>query len=385
MDLLTRADLVELSPPNHHDIHLSIFMPTHRSGTATDADQIRWRNTLTALESMLADGGMGRRDIDDLLAPGWELHQDVAAWRSMSDGLAVFVRPGWLRMFRIPFDVPELATIGDRFVLGPLLPILTGDEHFLLLAVSQQQVRLLEGTRYRLEEIVLPDVPSNLREVVAPHEPRSDTMARSISPTGRSGPAVFYGHGAADEHFKKDEIERFLRRVASGLDDYLAGQRLPLVLVGLDQMVSLYRGVTGYQHIVDEAVRENPDPLTMAELHAAAWPVIAQRLRADKHDVVARFQELHGTGQASTDPAKLENAAAHGRIDTLLWPARPSCWEQAATTSPTVLQLGANATFAHCELLDRIAVDTLVRSGDIYAFADTPVPGGGEIAGVLRY
>lgn len=38
-----------------------------------------------------------------------------------------------------------------------------------------------------------------------------------------------------------------------------------------------------------------------------------------------------------------------------------------------------------CELLDRITVDTLTRSGAIYTFSDTPVPGGGDVAAVFRY
>jgi hypothetical protein len=383
MDLLIPADLVQLS---QHDeaVHLSLFMPTHRFGRGVEADQIRWKNTLTAVDGVLADRGMRRPDVDSLLAPAWRLHRDAMAWQYMSDGLAVFLSPEWQQTLRVPVDLPELATVGDRFVVGPLLPIL-GDEHFLAVTVSQRQVRLLEVTRYRVEEVMLGDVPGSLRDVVTPAEPRSDTMAWSTSPAGRGGPAVFYGHGAADEHFKKDEIERFLRQVAAGLDDYLAGQDLPLVLIGLDYLVSTYRDITRYPHVLDEDVRTNPDQLDPDALHEAAWPVIAQRLAADKQRVVDRFEELHGTGRASTDPAKIEAASADGRIDTLLVTTSPSCWEQAGAESPRVLQLGADETFAHCERLDRAAVDTLTQGGHIYAFSKTTVPGGGDVAAVFRY
>src|SRR5665811_2450745 len=82
--------------------------------------------------------------------------------------------------------------IRDR---GPLLRLLSGDEHFLLLALSQRRVRLLEGSRDRVEELELGEVPSSLLGVTEPAEPRSHTMARPLSAAGRGGPAVFYGYG----------------------------------------------------------------------------------------------------------------------------------------------------------------------------------------------
>lgn len=297
----------------------------------------------------------------------------------------MFLLPGKQQTFRVPVDVPEVAAVGERFVVGPLLRILTGDEHFLLLAVSQRNVRLLEGSRHRVEEVVLPEIPSSLRDVVDPPEPRSHTVTFATSPGGSSGTAVFYGHGAADDDFKRDEVERFLRQVADGLDSYLADQDLPMVLVGLDPLVSMYREISDYRGILEEPVRQNPDQLSAEELHAAAWPVVAERLREAKGQAAERFAELHGTGRASTDPAKIESAAVEGRVETLFLTAEPSCWEEASTQSPTVIELGSNDGFAHCELLDRTAIDTLTRSGHIHVLSESMVPGGEDVAAVFRY
>lgn len=384
MDLLTRAELEELATPGPEGSHVSLFLPTHRFGRDVEADRLSWKNTLTSVESVLADRGVRRPDVEALLAPAWALHQDPIAWQHMSDGLAVLLRPGWHATFRVPVSLPALAAVGDRFVVSPLLPLVSGDQRFLLLAVSQQQVRLLEGTRHTVDELVLTEVPTNLRDVVEPPESRSDTMTRATSP-GRSGPAVFYGHGAGDDSLKQDEIERFLRQVADGLDPYLARQDLPLVLMGLDQMVSTYRDVTSYAHVMQESVRHNPDNLSADELHAAAWPVVEQRLGADKARVVGQFEELLGTGRASAEPGELEEAAAQGRVDTLLVAAHASCWDEVAASSGEVLQLGSGGPATACDQLERIAVDTLTRSGKVYTFFDTPVPGGADVAAVFRY
>lgn len=384
MDLLTRADLAELSRQDHDGVHLSLFMPTHRFGAGVEADQIRWKNVVSDVETLLAKRGLRQPDIDELLEPARELERDPMGWQHMSDGLAMFLRPGWRQTLRLPIDVPELSTVGDHFVIGPLLPILT-DEHFLLLTVSQRKVRLLEGTRHRVEEVVLPDMPTSLLDLAEPGESRSSTMAHPTSPAGSFGPASFYGHGGGDEEFKSNELERYLRQVADGLDGYLSSQELPLVLMGLDETLSTYRDVSDHPNVLDDVVRRNPDQLSAEELHEAAWPVIAQRLTAEQERVLDRFGELHGTGRASADPAKLADAASHGRIDALLLSASPSCWEQASSGSPTVLQLGADDTFAHCELVDRIAVDTLTNGGRIHTLSETEVPGDGDIAAVFRY
>ena len=156
------------------------------------------------------------------------LQEDALAWQHMSDGLAMFLRPGWHSSYRVPVSLPELATVGERFVTGPLMRVVTRDSHFLLLALSQRHVRLFEGNMQRLEELELRDVPGSLRAVVEAPQPRADSMARTLSSGGRGGRrAVFYGYGAADGNFKKEEMHEFLRQVANGLGSTSAARACP--------------------------------------------------------------------------------------------------------------------------------------------------------------
>ena len=385
MDLLTKADLEQLAERDRPEPHLSLFIPTHAFGAGTQTDPIRWKNLVSRVEQMLGEHGMPAAEIADLLNPAWQLRDDHHAWRYMSDGLALFLRPGWHRMFRVPVGVPEVATFGNRFVVGPLLRIVTGDSHFLVLTVSQRRVRLLEGSLQRVEELELAEVPTSLRDVVEAPEPRSNTMAFPLASGSRGGgAAVFYGHGTADDDFKQNQVRSFLRQVADGLGDYLTGHELPMVLVGLDEMVSLYREVNRYPHVIDDVVRRNPDDLSADELHATAWPLVETMLAQELAAAVARFEEQHGTGLAVSDPAKIEEAARHGRVDTLFLSTEPWCWEQLGEDA-AVVRLGADAAFAHCELLDRVAVDCLSARGHVYAVPAADVPGGGDVAAILRY
>lgn len=385
MDLLTTADLEHLAHSDHDGAHLSLFIPTHRYGQGTAAARIGWKNLLAEVESVLAERGTKRQAITELLAPAWALHGDDLAWQYMSDGLAFFIQPEWHQAFRVPVELPTLGTVGDRFLVGPLQPMVTADNHYLVLAVSQRRVRLLEGTRQRVEQVELKDVPTDLREVIEQQEPRSDTMTRlsSASGSGHSGLAVFYGHGAADEHYKKEDMRRFMRLVATGLRDVLAGRDLPMVLVGLEAALAMYREVNTYQHLLKESSEQNPDQLSVEELHAASWPIISDLIGRQHAQIIRKFEELHGTGRASSDLDQIVGAAAQGRIETLLTTAEAESWQDASES--TVVQLGEQGGLSRRELVDRAVVDTLSRSGQVHPVPATELPGGGDLAAIFRY
>lgn len=383
MDLLTSADIAALADPGQGGINISLFMPTHRYGKGVEADRLRFKNLLSGVEVALAKR-MRPADIDALLAPARELREDARQWQYMSDGLAMFLRKDRNRTFKVAAPMPTLATVGDKPVLGPMLRLLSGDGNFLVLALSQREIRLMEGTRNTVGDLQLTDVPTTLKDVFEPRDSRSDTMARPAASGGRGSSAVFYGHGAGDRHLKAIEVEQFLRSVSTGLKDVLAGQSVPMVLVGLDHLVAAYREVNSYQHVVEEAIAHNPDQLSTEELHTLAWPLIERRLRADRTRVIARFQELNGTGLVSSDLSTILEAATTGRVETLFVKTDPWCWERVTDQDAPVVELGAEGRFADCELVDAAAVATLHTNGRIFATSEVLAPDS-EVAAILRY
>lgn len=381
MDLLTREEIEAIATPAGDGPHVSLFMPTQRVSTDTDADRLQWKNLIAGVESILLDR-MRRPDVESLLKPARDLHDDAMTWQYMSDGLAMFLTPDGHSEHRVAAPMTTLATVGDRHVLGPLVRLLSGDEHFLVLALSQQKVRLLSGSRNTVEEVQLDAVPTSLTDVIDPPEPRSDAMARPVSSKG--GPAIFYGHGAGDDHFKQDEVNRFLRRVAQGVRDLLADQTSPLILVGLENLVHGYKEANEYTHLVDEFVSHNADDLSDEKLHELAWPIVEKRLRAQRAGVFEKFRELDGTGKVSSDLDLVVEAAGQGRVETLFVRADPWAWERANDDNAPVVELGKDEAYAVAEKVDEAAVATLTNSGRVFATAQTTVPGS-EVAAIFRY
>ena len=383
MDLLTRTELESLAHTGSEGQHVSLFMPTHRFGSGVEADKLRWNNLVNGVEGVLAQR-MRRPDVHALLAPARDLQDDAMAWQYMSDGLAMFLRPDGHRTFRVPAPMVELATVGSRTVMGPMLRLFAGDERFLVLALSQREIRLMEGSRNVVEQVQLTDVPTSLKDAVDPQEPRSNTMARPAANAGRGGPAVFYGHGAGDRHLKKDELLRFLRQVSNGLRDVLAGETAPMVLFGLDPLIVTYREVNAYEHLLDAAVVHDADQLSIEQLHEMAWPLVEQRLRKDRAQVIDRYHSLSNTGRVSSDLEEVLQAATEGRVETLFIKADPWCWEEVAGNDSAIVELGDDPRYAACEQVDMAAVATLKASGRVYATSQSVVPDS-QVAAIFRY
>lgn len=69
---------------------------------------------------------------------------------------------------------------------GPLLPLLSGDGRFYILALSQNELRLLQATRYSVSEVDLEGVPESLSTAL-----RYDVPEESLQwhTSGRAGTA----------------------------------------------------------------------------------------------------------------------------------------------------------------------------------------------------
>ncbi|MCA1783042.1 MAG: hypothetical protein ABR500_12745 [Dermatophilaceae bacterium] len=380
MDLMTRAEFDELVGEGE-GVRVSLFSPTHRvqGAKAGDEDRIRWRNLLTAVEHALQHDGMDRADIAELLAPAWDLHRDVMAWNHMAEGLAMFLRTGWHATYRVPLDLPELGAVGPGFVLGPLLALLA-DRNYVVLTLSQRNVRVLRGSRDRIGELELPSVPTAFEDVFEPDGPQSDSVPRPNA-SGRAGSAgaVYYGASSLDNAHKEEVVE-FFREVARAVERQLAGRTIPMILAGLPEWVAVYRELSVYPHLLDDAIEHNPDDMGEDELRGAAWALVASRLDEESARLLDRFheQQARGSGALGADPVL--TMANEGRVDTLLITA-DGCYAGGNGGPEVVLPLRDREDLRG--LADAAARATLRNGGAVRVFDE--LPGGAPVAALLRY
>ena len=378
MDVVRRTDLQRLALARPGPC-VSVFLPTHRAGHEVEQAPIRLKSLLRQATDALTFDGVRAPEIDRLLAPLRRLLDDRQVWQYQSDGLALFSRPGWWRSFLVPLDLPELAVVDDRFHVTPLLPLLAGDGHFFVLALCQNQIRLLEGTRDRVEEVDLPGVPRGVRDALQGEEVQKQLRLYVADRGGIGAGGVYHGHGHPGEG-QAERILRYLRKVDRGLREVLAGERAPMVLAAVEHLSPISRKASTYPQLVDEVVPGSPEGLSPHELHARAWPIVELLFLRAQREAAARYGRLAGTGLTSQDPQDIVRAAENGRIETLFvsqHPAGPSAAAGDVSVSDEDSRLR--------DVLELATVTALSKGGTVYVFPAGEVPGGGSAAAIFRY
>ena len=234
---------------------VSIYMPTYKMSTETLQNPIRFKNLIREAEEKLIETGLRGQEAKDLLLPAHEL-DEYDFWQHQSDGLAIFISNNFFSYYTVPIDFQELVVVTDRFHIKPLISLLTGDGQFYILALSQNLVRLFQGTRYSVNQIELEDLPTSIAEALKYDDPEKSLQFHTGTPQGGSGgrAAIFHGQGAGNDD-AKDNILRYFRKVNDGLQQLLKNQKCPLVLVGVDYLLPIYKQANSYSDLIDEGIK----------------------------------------------------------------------------------------------------------------------------------
>ncbi len=384
MDVFTSEDLRNLMA-HEEEYCVSLFMPTHRAGPEVQQDPIRFKNLLKKARADLVTLGMRGPEADELLSEPREVGADSMFWRHQSDGLAMFVAPNYWRYYRVPRSFGEMVSVGERFLIKPLLPLITGDGRFYLLALSQNQLRLFQGSRYSLTAVEdTGRMPENLADALQYDDPEPQLQSRVGAPgRGGRGQAIFHGHGDASEEAKTD-ILRYFELVDRGLTELLSGDHAPLVLAGVDYLLPIYHEANSYPHLIEEGIHGNPDRESPERLHAKAWEIVQPVFLAEVEKMLERYYELAGTGLTSDNVREIVPAAAHGRVDTLLVAEGAHVWghydpDMARAVVDDAAEPGDE------DLIDLASVFTLENSGVVHAIPPDKIPGEEGIVAIYRY
>ena len=380
IDIISTDDLRSLAAASG-DYLVSIYLPTHRAGTDVKQDPIRFKNLLVQARAELDSLGVRGPDIERLLASATALHDDQDFWANTESGLALFTNGARMWTYRLPNTVSELAVAAERFHIKPLLPSVATEDLFYVVALSQNEVRLLRGTRLQLSEIALGHIPASLAEALRFDDREPQLQSHASSRTGGGNVvATFHGQGAGKDA-KRVDLARFLRAVDTGFREIVGNVSAPLVLAGVDEVISHYRKVSGYHHIVAGHVSGNPQQTSVRELHEQAWPLVQPLLDANQrreHDAVSS-----GSVPTLTSLAAVVGAASEGRVASLFVQQGVQRWgnydsERRATEVHDPRLPGDR------DLLDIAAVETLGHGGNVFVVPESKLPGTTPITATLR-
>lgn len=389
MDQFTRRDLRQLVAARHPAC-VSMFLPMHRKARDVNENRIRCKNALTAAEGQLLDMGVPATTARAILLPGRELEENNDFWLRQSDGLAMFAAPDSFHVFRVPLNFTQQVVAGRQFHIRPMLPLLQGDGTFYVLAVSQNRVRLLRGTRHRVTELDPATLPHNLREALNVGEWKADLTHKDF-PTftaGRDGNTVaqaFPGHGDSLDVTKNAELEQYFMRIDDGLQEFFREENDPLVFAGVDYLFPMFKEACHYRRLIAEPVTGNPDGLSADELHRKAWALVEPGFRAGEATALERYGDGTPRGLASDDVGQILEAATTGRVETLFLNPQREIWGRVDERTGHVQHLCETPQPGAVDLLDHAAAQTLRTGGTVYAIAADRMPNHSAMAAIYRY
>ncbi|MDZ4669854.1 MAG: hypothetical protein SH821_03190 [Phototrophicales bacterium] len=368
---------------------ISIFLPTHRAGQDTLQDPIRFKNLLKEAEKSLVARGMGPREVEALLQPAQTLLDDGLFWQHQRDGLAVFIAPDDFHYYHLPFSVEELAVVAQSYYVKPILPLFTNNGHYYVLAISQDEVRLFEGTRHTIGQIDLPeDTPNSLDEALQFDDPEKQLQMHSGGSStphagGRAG--MFHGQGPGGEE-QKDRLERYLNLLDASLKTFLDKEKAPLVLACVDYLLPIYHKVSDYAHIMKEGITGSPEHLRPEELQEQAWQIVEPYFGQEMETAIGQYHQFVSTDKATDNVREIIAAAFYGRVDKLFLVADTQMWGKFDPETGKVLQHQVGQTTEDdLELLDFTAMQTLQKDGHVYMLNQEEMPTDLPVAAVLRY
>jgi hypothetical protein len=387
MNLLSKNDLGTLLE-TRPGWHVSMFMPMIQRGSETQQNPIRCKNLLRQAEEQLLANGLRSQEVHEFLQPVQQLLPNRDFWQRQSHGLALYTAPRVFRNYRVPLPLDELVVVTQRFHIKPLLPLLSGDGHFFVLALSQKAVRLLQATRFSINEIELQGVPQGIAEALQYDDvEKKDHHFPGSQGRSAGGISPLAGHGVGIEdasHEPHDAILRYFHQVDTGLRAFLRDEHAPLVLAGVEYLLPIYHRANTYTYILEGGVAGNPDGLRPEELQEQAWAIVQPHFQQAQEGAAAQYHGLLGTGRASSEITTIVTAAYDGRVDTLFVPIGVQHWGTFHDESRTV-ELHQEPVAGDEDLLDVAAMYTLMRRGTVYAVAPEQVPKPTLAAAILRY
>jgi hypothetical protein len=255
-----------------------------------------------------------------------------------------------------------------------------------LLALSRRSVRLYEGGIGALRDITPKNIPLNIDEALPYEDPEKSLQWHTGTPHGRGErPAMFHGHGAKADA-EKEWLIRFCRRIDNALRDVIMNDPRPVIPVGVESLLAIFRNVTQMTQLVSGQIETHADELSIQELQQRAEGIMARRRNATLGEARRRCRERLETGkQASDRIEEVVPAAYDGKVETLFVPSDERVMGYYDPSARSVKTSDTTDTESE-DMLNLAAIHTYEHGGYVHVVPREHIPSvcGSPCAAVLR-
>jgi hypothetical protein len=286
---------------------VTLVLPARDTATRT-----KFRTALNDIRQQLK-GKLPDEELESLLEPVNTI--DPAADPKRHGSKLILRSPEVFHQIPVNIELTETATAGDHFSVRAILTAAAAQKYFYLLALSQNRMRILRCTDTSSEELPWPaGVPASLEEAMQTRKPDHvlDNMHTGGPSTGSMRGVMFGTSSDADD--KDEYMLHFFMEVEKGLKPLLKGSEDPLVVVGVEHELALYKRVNTYPNLFEPGVHGSADGLEGGEIHTRALQLLAEHPAGQTQKLLSGFDKKIGTGHASTHIHDMVIAAHQGRV-----------------------------------------------------------------------
>jgi hypothetical protein len=388
IDIPTLAEF-KLLASTRSDACISLYVPTSPLHEHARANRIAFEDLAREALSQLKTAGLDKRRLGPIADRFGHLAGSVLEntddnkfryrqsnpseeidefWASRSNGFALLTTPEMMQTFRLPERPKPLAEVADRFHLTPLIRAMTIPHDVFVLALSEGRVRLLHVfVNFPPVEIEIPELPKSAEEA---------TRRRSVHVRAPRG------HRQNLEG-QKVLLHKYARKVDRAVCGVLAAREPPLVLAAGEPMASIFRSVTTYPRLVEDAIAGNPDHVTDAQLADLARPVLERFYQRQLEAAIMAFDELK-PGRATADLSYAAHAATAGAIDQLVVDLDAVIPGLVSDIDGSVIYSASDDAETY-SVVDEVAKRALCTGAQVLGAHSKDLPGRAPLIAILRY
>jgi len=349
---------------------ITLYMPTQREGDGQKARE-HFEKLLQDAASRLQERGKSKEEAFKFLHRAYELLDDRGFWTYLSDGLAVYVSDEIFEHYILPVDFESFIYVGRHFYLRPVLPVLSGEGRFFLLALGHNDINLYEGTQYSLRPIEIENlIPVDFAEAMKTAYAESDVRMY----TGEGPTAKPIQHSRGEQAPKEiRDIRGYFRQIDEGLNIALEGLRVPLILAAPQRLVPVFLDITNYPDTMSFHVEGDPVDLSNEFLHTRAWTQLTEHHKTIKDNYREQFSDMKEDDKATSEEAEVINAAYGGKVKVLFTRKKAHIWGVYDEEEQQVKLHDRHRPDSE-DLVERAAVKTFEQGGRVYDVEKDEMP-----------
>ena len=296
---------------------LTITLPTEIKGAETRKNSIVFKNALRAAKEELEQSHATHLELEEQLKHLEPLTEDGNPfWQHQEKGLVVILKmdkePEFLT---VPIKLEQTVTLESTPNLTSLAPLMATDDAYVIV-LDLNHTRLFSTGARNVQELTFEEgTPTSFDAAMRYDDPEEQLQNRS-SGSGETG--NFHGQGVTGDETQNKKLVRFFEKLVNGIPQSLKSQDSPIVLLGPEREVGLFRKVCDWKQLSEEAVYFNPSEFSDDQLKSKLEEI------AHKFDEEATTQNIEkirnaiGQSQGSTEFTQIAMAAYNGRVETLI-------------------------------------------------------------------